>query len=447
MRISFHGAARGVTGSCHLLSTRHGRLLVDCGLFQGAAEDERLNERPFGFDAPGVDAVVLTHAHLDHVGRLPLLVRRGFRGAIHATAETRALARLVMVDAASLMRDEARRRRGARLLYDHGDVLDALDLFAEPLGYGAAREVISGVRVTLVDAGHILGSASALVESDGRRVLFSGDVGNAGKPLVRDPAAPPAADVVVMETTYGDRNHRPFHESRREFIGVVRRALDQGGNVVVPSFALERAQEILYVLRDAVERGELPRELPVYLDSPLAIAATRVYARYPGTLDAESQRVLLRGADPLHLPGLRYAETPAASRGIGRRSGGIIIAGSGMCTGGRVIGHLARELPRRDSAVVFVSFAAPGTLARRIIDGARKVKIRGKEVPVRASVHTVNGFSGHAGRDELLRWHAAAHPERTFLVHGADAPMEAMARAMPAATRVEMPGLDEAFEL
>lgn len=459
MRLTFHGAAGGVTGSCFLVETKGARVLVDCGLFQGNEDDadgRDLNAESFGFAPADIDAVVLTHAHLDHCGRLPLLVKRGFRGEIHATAPTRELARIVLLDAAGLMREEQRRVRGRRgslggagnePLYDEWDVLDALDQFASPLDYGEARDVATGVRVRLIDAGHILGSASAILEVEGKRIAFSGDVGNANKPLVRNPTHPPACDVAVMETTYGDRNHRPFADSVRELHEAVASTIEARGNVVIPSFALERAQELLFVLREGIESGKLPFNLRVYLDSPMAIAATRLFGRYPDQVDDETRRILEAGRDPLALPGLRLTRDIGTSRGIARHRGGaVIIAGSGMLTGGRVLGHLARELHRTESSVVFVSFASRGTLARKIIDGARDVRIMGREIRVRARVHTINGFSAHAGRDELLAWHAATAATRTFLVHGDDEPRAAIASAL-SGKRVALPGLHESFEV
>ncbi len=452
MRLSFHGAAGGVTGSCFMLTVGDRRLLVDCGMFQGA--HEHANAAPFGFEPPDIDTVILTHAHLDHTGRLPLLVKRGFRGRVHATAPTRDIARLALLDAAGLQRDDARRRRrqqGGRRqapLYDDLDVMDALDRFDQPLDYDSPREVLPNVHVTLVDAGHILGSAYAIVEAEGKRIAFSGDIGNVGKPLVRDPTRPPPSDIVVMETTYGDRDHRPFLESTEELYAAIRLTGERGGNVVIPSFAIERAQELLYVLRMGIEQDKLPHGLHAYLDSPMAISATRLYSRYPDELDAHARKTLASGVDPLDFFGLRFTHATPASRGIRKdKSGAVIIAGSGMCTGGRVLGHLLRELPRKESSIVFVAFASHGTLARRIIEGEREVRVQGKMTRVRAQRFTINGFSSHAGQDELLAWQRATGAARTFLVHGADEPRAAMAEALSGRTEVTMPELHDAFDI
>lgn len=450
MRISFHGAAGGVTGSCSLVETSRGRVLVDCGLFQGMHEPD--NSLPFGFDPRDIDAVVLTHAHLDHCGRLPMLVRDGFRGRIHATAPTRELTRLVLLDSAGIMRGDARRaeRRGGRKerpLYDELDVMDALDHFAPRMEYDQPREIIPGAELTLLDAGHILGSACAFLTADGKRLAFTGDLGNTGKPLVRDPTRPPPADVAIVESTYGDRDHRPFDESVRELYDAVTVTIERGGNVVIPSFAIERAQDLLYVLGQGLRDKNVPERLHVYLDSPMAISATRLFGRYSEHLDAEARRAFGRGEDPTSFGGLDLTFGPGASRAIAKhKRGAVIIAGSGMCTGGRVLKHLSRELPRKESSIIFVSFAPGGTLARRIIDGEKDLRVMGRPVKLSAQRFTINGFSAHAGQSELLAWHRATGAPRTFLVHGEEGPREALAGKI-SASKVERPLRHEAYDI
>ena len=432
MKLSFHGADRDVTGSCHLIECAGRRLLVDCGMFQGGRELAEENAADFGFDPAAIDTVLLTHAHLDHCGRLPLLVKRGFRGEIIATAATRELARLVMLDSAHLAEEDAEhgarrsRRRGdvaAAPLYGVIDALATLDCFGRTAAYRVPLQVGPGLRVTFHDAGHILGSASVLLEvSEGgrtRRLLYSGDLGNAGRPILRDPD-PPAADIVVMETTYGDRNHRSVQDSVAELVEAINATLRRGGNVIIPSFALERTQEILFHLRAATADGRLPQQLPVFLDSPLAISTTEVYRRHPECFDAETAELFRNGADPFRPPGLRMVRDTGGSAALNRIEGGaVIMAGAGMCTGGRVRHHLRHNLWRAAASVVFVGFAARGTLARRIIDGAERVSIFGEDVPVRAHIHTINGFSAHADQSELLAWHRqVGASERTILVHG-----------------------------
>ncbi len=433
MKLSFHGADRSVTGSCHLLEAAGKRVLIDCGMYQGRRELDEENAEAFGFDPASIDVVLLTHAHLDHCGRLPLLVKRGFRGEIITTAATRELTRIVLLDAAHLQEEEAARRarRHARRgeapspdpLYGVLDALNSTDRFGRTASYGRMLPLAPGIDVTFYDAGHILGSASLFIEvteqGAKRRIVFSGDLGNAGRPLLRDPVVPPRADIVVMETTYGDRLHKPIGPSVEELYGAIETTFRRGGNVIIPTFALERAQEILYYLREGVDRGRLGGSMQVFLDSPMAISATEIFRRHPECFEPAAAARFNAGSDPFALPGLHFCRETAESMQLNRIVGGaVILAGSGMATGGRVRHHLRHNLWREQSSIVFVGFAAQGTLARRIIDGARSVSLFGEDVPVRAAIHTINGFSAHADRDELLAWQRQIQPDVTFLVHG-----------------------------
>ncbi|HVZ07122.1 MBL fold metallo-hydrolase [Rhodopila sp.] len=463
MQLTFHGAARTVTGSCHLVEARGQRILIDCGMVQGGRAVEEENAGPFGFDPASIDTVLLTHAHLDHCGRLPLLVKRGFRGRIIATAATRDLARIVMLDAAHLQEEEARRatRRAQRHgkerpevqpLYSVIDALDAMDRFEGSVAYREAKRLGDGLRATFFDAGHILGSASILLEEEtptgSASVLFSGDIGGPGHPLLADAAPPPRADAVVMETTYGDRLHRPYKASLDEFHDAIHGTFARGGNVIIPTFALERAQEILFVLRDGVATRRLQASTQVFLDSPMAISATDVFRRHPECYGSTLAALFARGEDPFAVPGLHFTRETSESMAINRIVGGaIIMAGSGMCTGGRVRHHLKHNLYRPDAGIIFVGFAAQGTLARKIIDGARSVDLFGEEIPVRARIHTINGFSAHADQAELLAWrHAIAGVRTTFLVHGEEKAMAAFA-PMVGNGRVEMPTQHQTFKV
>jgi metallo-beta-lactamase family protein len=436
-------------------------VLIDCGLYQGGRELKQENAEPFGFDPESIDFLLLTHAHLDHCGRIPLLVKRGFRGEIVTTSASRDLARLVLLDSARIQEEEASRRArhtgddggedGAEPLYDLLEALDSLDFFGRTAAYGSPLTLADEICATFLDAGHILGSASVLLElTEGeqrRRLLFSGDLGNSGRPILRDPTPPPEVDVVVMETTYGDRRHRDLEASVEELDEAISASFARGGAVIIPTFALERAQEILYHLRERVEAGRLPRDMPVYLDSPMAISATEIFGRHPECFDEEAYQLLREGRDPFHLPGLRFTRGTDESKAIDRaRGSSVIMAGSGMCTGGRVRHHLRHHLGREQSSVIFVGFAALGTLARRIIDGEAEVSVFGEKIAVRAHVHTINGFSAHADQAELLAWQAAARPATTFLVHGEEAIMAQFAARLTG-TRVEMPALHEEFEL
>jgi metallo-beta-lactamase family protein len=445
--LTCHGAAGEVTGSCHLLEHAGRRILVDCGLFQGSDALEGENARAFAFDAASIDFVLLTHAHLDHCGRLPLLARRGFRGEIIATAPTRELARLVLSDAASLQEEEAKART-RRLrdfvapLYTLEDAFHAMEFFGRRAEYGRDIALAPGLTARFIDAGHMLGSASVVVETGQgaarRRIVFSGDIGNPDRPLLRDAEPPPEADVVVMEATYGDRDHRSTADSIAELVGAVADRIERGGNVVIPTFALERAQEILYHLADGIREGMLPPTLPVFLDSPMAISATETFARYPECLGEDARRRLADGGDLFGLPTLRFTRETADSMALNRIKGGaVILAGSGMCTGGRVRHHLRHNLWRRHAGVIFVGYAARGTPARRIIDGAETVRLFGEDVRVQARIWTINGFSAHAGQHDLLAWLGHAAAKKAVLVHG-----EAERGLSALASRVEALGID-----
>ncbi len=463
MKLSFHGADRGVTGSCHLVESDGVRILIDCGLYQGGRELQEENRGPLGFDPGPVDYLLLTHAHLDHCGRIPLLVERGFRGEIIATAASRELARLVMLDAAHLQEEEAdwRARKGSRRgtnnravtpLYTTPDALNSLDYFGRSARYGEPLTLGEGARATFLDAGHILGSANILLELQERgrshRILFSGDLGSSRRPILRDPARRPAADVLVMETTYGDRTHKPLQPSIDELYEAIQDTFERGGNVIIPTFALERAQELLYHLREGVEQGRLGRSIQVFLDSPMAISATQIFRRHPECYDREAAELFREGRDPFALPGLHFTRETAESMALNRIGGGaIILAGSGMCTGGRVRHHLKHNLWRRDSSVIFVGFAAQGTLARRIIDGAESVHLFREDIPVNARIHTIGGFSAHADREELLAWwRAAPAPEKTVLVHGDEQAMGSFG-ALLSGTQVVMPALHDELRI
>ena len=456
MRLGFHGAAGDVTGSCHLVEINGRRILIDCGMFQGGRELDEENAQDFGFDPRSIDLLLLTHAHLDHCGRIPLLVKRGFVGEIICTGATRDLTRLVLLDSARLHQEEARRRARhgipSRPLYDTLDVVDSLDRFGRTATYGSRMDLGDGIVAEWHEAGHILGSASISLALTRRgktkRILFSGDIGPRTRPLLNPPEPPSGMDVVVMESTYGDRDHRPMESTVTEFLAAIRHTLGRGGNVIIPTFALERAQELLFVLREARAAGRLPASLPVFLDSPMAISATQIYRRHPDDLKPGLAAELAQGQDPFALPDLHFVEEASESMALNAiRSGAVIIAGSGMCTGGRVRHHLRHNLGHSDCSVIFVGFAAQGTLARIIIDGARSVKLFGDMVPVRAQIHTINGFSAHAGRSDLIDWHdRTGSPEVSFLVHGEDKARAALAKGLSPA-RVELPTQHQHYEI
>jgi metallo-beta-lactamase family protein len=464
MKIEFHGADRGVTGSCHLVECAGKRILIDCGLYQGSREMAEENANDFGFEPESIDYLLLTHAHLDHCGRIPLLAKRGFKGEIITTAASRELARLVMLDSAHLQEEEAnyhnrkaargkgRHKKSIEPLYTVLDALNSLDHFGRTANYSERLTLDGGIHATFIDAGHILGSACIhleLEESGAKRsVLFSGDLGYNDRPILRNPAPPPNADVVVMETTYGDRLHKQLQPSIEELYTAIEETFQRGGNVIIPTFALERAQEILFYLHEGVESGRLPGSVQVFLDSPMAISATEIFERHPECYDAETAALFQKRDDPFAVPGLHFTRETTASMALNNiRGGAIILAGSGMCTGGRVRHHLIHNLWRKNSSVIFVGYAAQGTLARHIVDGAETVHIYHEEIPVHATIHTIGGFSAHADRDELLAWHRlTGNPETTFLVHGDEEAMRSFSTQLTD-TKVEIPRLHQTYSL
>lgn len=463
MKVSFHGASQGVTGSCHLIECGRKKVLIDCGLYQGGRAIREENHEPFGFEPAEIDYLLLTHAHLDHCGRIPLLVKNGFSGEIITTAASRELAKLVMLDSAHLQEDDAEwenkkiRRKNKRAeqvepLYTTLDTLNALDYFGRNASYGEPIRLGKNITATFIDAGHILGSASIILDlnekSRQKRIVFSGDLGYSGRAILRDPTPPPKADYVVMETTYGDRNHKQLEPTLEELYQAVTDTFQRGGNVIIPTFALERAQELLYYLREGERDGHLPASVQVFLDSPMAISATEIFRRHPECYDLETKEVLNRGRDPFDLPGLHFTRETAESIALNKITGGaVIMAGSGMCTGGRVKHHLKQNIWRENSSIIFVGFAARGTLARRIVDGADRVRILGEDLRVRARVHTIGGFSAHADQSDLQDWHRhTGRPQRTFLVHGDLEAMQAFSKKLDG-NSVEMPVLHQEFEL
>ncbi|MFY2762499.1 MBL fold metallo-hydrolase RNA specificity domain-containing protein [Arenimonas sp. MALMAid1274] len=444
MRVRFHGAAGEVTGSCHEVEAAGHRLLLDCGMIQGSEEDERRNEEPFGFDAARVDAVVLSHAHIDHCGRLPLLVKRGFTGPIWAQAATADLLRIMLEDAASLaemdaMQDNKHRRDGHarhQPLFTKAEVKRVLAQ-VRPLGYGAPHDILPGIRLTLRDAGHILGSASvelAVREDGGERVLvFSGDLGPKGTPILRDAAPVPRADLLLMESTYGNRRHRERAATLAEIGEVLERAWNEGGNVLIPAFAVGRSQELLYWFARYFDEWKLAR-WKIFLDSPMAAKGVEVYDRHESLFDPQAQKVWRGRPHPFRLPNLQFTADVEQSRAInGHERGAIIIAGSGMCNGGRIRHHLRQNLGRPQAHVMFVGYQAHGTLGRRLVDGAREVRLFGEPIHVRATMHTVGGLSAHTDQPGLLAWYAQIENRPpVLLVHGEDDAREALAEQMRA---------------
>jgi metallo-beta-lactamase family protein len=434
IRLSFLGAARSVTGSRFMLESGGARILVDCGLSQEREMQSR-NWEPFPVAPDRLDAVLLTHAHLDHCGLLPRLVREGFRGAVFATAPTAEIAKIVMLDSARLQREDVEHKRKRHQeekrssprplapLYDEKDAEDAASLFRS-VSYGSPVGVADGIEAEYLEAGHILGSASIRVRvgqgSAARTVLFSGDIGRWDRPILNDPAPRGTADYVLMESTYGDSLHGNEEEIGKSLQSIIMDAVEAGGNIIIPSFAIERSQEVLYYLSALLDTDSIPHLL-VFLDSPMATKVTDVFRHYPEFFDQDMRDLIRQNRSPFDLRGLIMARRVEDSKAINRISGSVIVlAGAGMCTGGRIKHHLVHNIGRSESTILFVGYQAEGTLGRLILDGARTVRILGQSLTVKARVARIPGFSAHADREELLRWASCleAPPRQAFVIHG-----------------------------
>ena len=435
MRVHFHGAAGQVTGSMHLVECAGKRVLLDCGMRQGSREMEAANFEPFPFDPASIDALVASHAHIDHIGRIPLLVARGFRGPVFAQEATAELMPIMLLDAASLAENDADRanrdrKRGqpeAMPLFTRDDVEEAMGQ-VRSLRYDARTPVLAGVDIAFRDAGHILGSSIVELWADGKKLVFSGDLGPKGTPILRDPETVRDADLVLMESTYGDRNHRDRAETISELGGILERAWNDGGNVLIPAFAVGRSQELLYWFARHWDDWKMSR-WRVFLDSPMANRVLKVYDRHHALFDAEAREVWRGTPNPFRLPNLHATVTTEESMAINRiERGAVVIAGSGMANGGRILHHLRHRLGRRETHVVFVGYQAEGTLGRKLVNGARWVRIHGGDVQANAQVHTVGGLSAHADQHGLIEWYSGFDPHPPLaLVHGEDEARETLA--------------------
>ncbi|KAF1707603.1 MBL fold metallo-hydrolase RNA specificity domain-containing protein [Pseudoxanthomonas sacheonensis] len=435
MQVEFHGAAGEVTGSMHLVVAAGKRILLDCGMMQGSREAEARNADPFPFEPAWLDALVISHAHIDHVGRVPLLVKRGFAGPIFIQQAGGELMPVMLLDSASLAESDAERANRTLgpgdvemvPLYARADVEQAMRQ-VQAMPYGARREILPGVEIAFRDAGHILGSSITELWADGRKLVFSGDLGPNGTPILRDPEIIGQADMVLMESTYGDRNHRARLDTIHELGEIFAQAWQEGGNVLIPAFAVGRSQELLYWFARHWEEWRLSR-WKIFLDSPMAAKVVSVYDRHTDLFDADAQAVWKRRLNPFQLPNLRIAESAQDSMAINEVQGGaIIIAGSGMANGGRILHHLKHNLGRDSTHLVFVGYQAEGTLGRRLVDGAQWARIHGRDYRVQAKRHTIGGLSAHTDQRGLMAWYGgfAAHPP-LVLVHGEDKAREALA--------------------
>jgi metallo-beta-lactamase family protein len=457
MEIRFHGAAGEVTGSCHLVEVAGRRILLDCGLIQGDRQAEERNRAPFPFDPKSIDAVVLSHAHIDHSGRVPLLIRSGFAGPVYTHHASKDLCRIMLKDSGYLAERDAewenrkRQRKGlkpVRPLYTMQDAVDAMKRF-RGLPYGKQKKILPGITVRLSDAGHILGSSivELWLEESGahRKIVFSGDLGQKDAPILRDPTPVAEADLVIMESTYGDRLHRGREDTRAEIEDVIAQTRGARGNILIPAFAVGRTQDILYNFARNYETWGLG-DWRIFLDSPMAIQATEVYLRHGDLYDREAAALWAKNSHRPLLPNLTLSRTSRQSMQLNRvRSGAIIIAGSGMCNGGRIRHHLKHNIWRGNCHVVIVGFQARGTLGRALVDGARHIRLWGETIKVEAKIHTIGGLSAHADQAGLMDWygHFRNRPP-VMLVHGepeaSAALMTAMGETSNAPVRIAAPG-------
>jgi metallo-beta-lactamase family protein len=433
--LTFFGATGQVTGSCYLLENNNFRLLLDCGLFQGSKDTEAQNTADFPFDPSSIDAVVLSHAHLDHCGRLPKLVKDGFKGKVFLTEASFSLLELMLRDAVHIqLRDtewenKRRQRAGKKLLdplYDLNDV-EALLKLRHPIAYTKEQEILPGITVSFHEAGHILGSSIVRLlindQDNIKTLVFSGDLGNPNSPLLRDPSILVEADVLLLESTYGDRDHKPLENTLDELRETLAEAAKSEGNVIIPAFAVGRTQDLIYWLGKIQRQGGLPQQT-IYLDSPMAISASDIYANNTALFNIDDPEFTKIAPQGWHawLKGLIYSQTAAESMAVNRIAGGaIIIAGSGMCNGGRIRHHLKYNLWRRNAHIIIAGFQAEGTLGRLLIDGNKKyIKILGAEIHIAAKIHTLGALSAHADQSQLLEWaHHFKNPKpRLYLIHG-----------------------------
>ena len=476
MKITFLGATRQVTGSNYLVEAAGKRFLVDCGLHQGSMEEELLNERPFDFNPEEIDFMLLTHAHIDHSGRIPKLYKDGFKGPLYATEATCELCSIMLPDSGHIqeteneIRNKKRKRAGKKEmldpLYTAQDAVDSMEIF-KPIKYDKIYKVAPGIEVRFVDAGHMLGSSMIEVwikeeKKEKQKIVFTGDIGNSDIPLLNSPTVISSADYLIMESTYGNRIHMKNEQKAELFLKIVSETIDNGGTVVIPSFAVGRTQEILYEINKLKERhlddAEFQKEYetlmkaPVYVDSPLAVSATEIFMNNMDLFSPEIQKFIKKGDNPLEFPGLKFTRTVDESKALNESDEPcIIISASGMCDVGRIKHHLKHNIWNSKSTILFVGYQAPGTLGNRIVNGAKEVKILGEEFAVKARVEYIEGFSGHADQEGLLNYvlNFEKGPQHIFLVHGEPESQDTLKAKLQETTPYDIitPHYGEEFEL
>lgn len=467
MKITFYGAARTVTGSQHLIEVNGKRILLDCGLYQGRRAEAYERNKQLPFDPKTIDVMVLSHAHIDHSGNIPNLVNNGFEGDIVCTHATRDLCATMLLDSGHIQErdvefvNKKRVRRGEMPvdpIYTQEDAKHSLNYFVGQ-GYDHPRTIAPGVTLTFIDAGHMLGSASVILDIEDHeakrdvRLVFSGDIGRAGLPIIRDPQFVDSADILIMESTYGDRLHPPYEDDSKHMERIIDETVKRGGVVLIPAFAVGRTQQLVLTLHQLALKGDIP-DIPIYVDSPLAIDVTAVYRQHPECYDAEIEQFMreARLTDAFGFGRLTYTRTTEESKKLNfLQSPAVIIAASGMMEAGRILHHLKNHIEDPRTTVLVVGWQAENTLGRKLVDGEKQVRIFGEAYQNRAHLEVLNGFSGHADRDELLEWVGAIKqkPRKTFLVHGEEKPALALAESLKQryGLAVEIPAWKQSFEV
>lgn len=449
MILKFCGAAKVVTGTNYLVDTGKTKFLLDCGLFQGSEELEAKNFEDFPYVAKKIDFVLITHSHLDHIGRLPKLIKEGFKGKIFATPPTIDFTRLMLEDSQKIMREKVKKERAIPLIDDQ-EIKAMMNLF-QPVKYGQLIKYNDEISFTFYEAGHILGSAIIEVLIAGKRIVFSGDLGNWPVPIVPKPACLAKADYVIMESTYGNRNHENRGKIKDLIEDIAEDTIAQNGVLMIPSFALERTQELLYQFNELVENYRIPK-VPIFIDSPLAIKITRIYKKYESYFNQEAASLIKSGDDLFKFPGLKFTETVEESKQINTlKPPKIIIAGSGMSHGGRILHHEALYLPVSNNILLLVSYQAQGTLGRQLQDGAKEVKVLDKVIPVRAKITQLSGYSAHADQNQLMEWLGCFKKpiKKIFICQGEEKPAQALAQKIrdEMGLAAEVPSLGDEVEL
>lgn len=469
MKISFHGAAQTVTGSQHLIEVNGKRIMLDCGLFQGKRKESFERNRTEVWQNKDIDCLILSHAHIDHSGRIPCLVKNGFSGDIFSTSATRDLCAVMLMDSAFIQEKDVefvnkrRKKKGQRAfepLYTKADVAKAMEQFVG-LSYNRRRQLFPGIQLTLVDAGHMLGSAHVILEIDdqdtgqSRRLVFSGDIGRSDIPIIRDPVPINAgADILIMESTYGNRQHPAYQESEKELERIVNETVGRGGSLLIPAFAVGRTQQLVYALHKLHSDQAIP-DLPVFVDSPLATRTTEIFRLHPEVYDAEIREFLLTDDDnnPFGFGRLQYTQSVEQSKSLNSlKVPAIIISSSGMLEGGRILHHLRNRISDPRNTILMTSWQAPNTLGRKLVENEREVRIYGEDYQVRAKVETLPGFSGHADREGLLNFVRVMQqkPQHSFIVHGEDESSAALADGLRnelGLTDVVIPASLQSFEV